>query len=650
MARVVGKHCDVSYDFAGIPRPGGALPSALAVARLPRDRDWGKEVRMPEPEQEMEIAHILCLQIVEFASAPINRQTTMLQELSSAINGASSVQSAQRNQQLICLASGDGMSLAFFGSPEAPLRSAIAITVAGKQSPGLLLRMGIHSGPVFRVSDIQGNQSVAGGGMTTAQRVMEIGDAGSILLSAAIADVLAEHTRWKPLLTDLGMVQPKQGGPIRLYNFKNEEAGNAEAPRSIRPAGGGPSPRTGEVTGAATTPRPRAPGSASDLTAAGAPIGIPELGSATTIGDYELLGELGAGGIGKVYKARHHISQRLEALKVLQQDQVGTPDMVERFVREIRVLASLNHPNIAALHTAFRHEDRLVMVMEYVEGEVLSSQCAAGKVSIPQGVEYIRQVLQALVYAHERGVIHRDIKPSNILIIGQPAPTAKLLDFGLAVSGRDPSFTASGTIMGSLYYMSPEQVRGERVDARSDLYSLGVTFYEVVSGRRPFEGASQYEILDGHLRQQPVPPTDVNPNVPPRLAGVILKALVKDQGARYQSAGEFLRTLEGYVAESGGAVATEVGVATTTMPPPAVPAPRPDPARTEKAVDWITPGVVQELSRVLAEYVGPIAHILVERTASRCQNVDELYAALAMEIESAPDRAQFLASRGKKRA
>src|SRR5208282_4522260 len=270
----------------------------------------------------------------------------------------------------------------------------------------------------------------------------------------------------------------------------------------------------------------------------------PELNSATAIGDYELLGELGAGGIGKVYKARHHISQRLEALKVLQQEQLGTPEMVERFVREIRVLASLSHPNIAALHTAFRHEDRLVMVMEYVEGEALSSQSSAGRVSIAQAVEYMRQVLQALVYAHERGVIHRDIKPSNIIIIGQPVPTAKLLDFGLAVSGRDPSFTASGTIMGSLYYMSPEQVRGERVDARSDLYSLGVTFYEMVSGRRPFDGRSQYEILDGHLRQQPVPPTDLNPNVPVRLAGLILRALVKDAGARFQSANEFLRALE----------------------------------------------------------------------------------------------------------
>ena len=177
---------------------------------------------MSESEQEMEIAHILCVQVADFAALPINQQTSRLQLLSSAINGASSVQSAQRNQQLICLSSGDGMSMAFFGSPETPLRAAIAISIAAKQTPDLALRMGIHSGPVFRVHDIQGKQSVAGGGMTTAQRVMECGDAGHILLSAAIAEVLAEHTRWKPWLSDLGLAEIKQGAPIRLYNFKNE--------------------------------------------------------------------------------------------------------------------------------------------------------------------------------------------------------------------------------------------------------------------------------------------------------------------------------------------------------------------------------------------------------------------------------------------
>jgi serine/threonine-protein kinase len=604
---------------------------------------------MPEPDQEMEIAHILCVQIVEFVSLPINEQTTMLRALASAINEAAPIQTAQRNQQLISLSSGDGMSLAFFGSPEAPLRSAISIAIAAKQTPELRLRMGIHSGPVFRVTDIQGKASVAGAGMTMARRIMECGDASHILLSTAIAEVLAEHTRWKPLLTNLGTVEFKAGSPVHIYSFTSDEAGNTEVPRTVRAAHGDLSPRTGEIsaTVAAAAMARRQTGHR-EPAVQDALSGIPELSSGSALGEYDILGEVGAGGIGKVYKARHRISQRLEALKVLQQDQVGTPEMVERFVREIRVLASLNHPNIAALHTAFRHEDRLVMVMEYVEGEALSSQCQAGRVSIPQAVEYIRQVLLALVYAHERGVIHRDIKPSNILIIGQPSPTAKLLDFGLAVSGRDPSFTASGTILGSLYYMSPEQVRGERVDARSDLYSLGVTFYEIVSGRRPFEGNSQYEILDGHLRQQPTPPTEINPRVSPRLAGVILKALVKDPGARYQSAAEFLRVLEAYIAESSG-TKLDPGAPTTPMPLPAVPSPRPDSVPGEVAVDWITPAVIQATAKLLAEYIGPIAHILVERTASRCRDVDGLYAALALEIESAKDREKFLASRPKRR-
>ena len=609
---------------------------------------------MPETEQEMEIAHVLCLEIANFTSLPINEQTAALEDLNSVVYAASAVQNAQRNRQLISLVTGDGISLAFFGSPEAPLRCAIAISAAAQHNFNFRLRMGVHSGPVFRVRDTQGNETVAGGGVTTAQRVMDCGDAGHILLSAAIAEVLAEHSRWKPCLTDLGIIDVKTGTSIRLYNFKNEEAGNANAPRSLPAARTSASSQPAATLPAASATLPHTPPPAAvpagssataELTRSLAPTELPGV-----LGEYEVLGTLGAGGIGKVYKARHTISQRLEALKVLQQDQLGTPEMVERFVREIRVLASLNHPNIAALHTAFRYEDRLVMVMEYVEGVALSDELAAGRVSIPQGAEYMRQVLRALVYAHERGVIHRDIKPSNIMIIREPAPTAKLLDFGLAVSGRDLSLTASGTILGSLYYMSPEQVRGERVDARSDLYSLGVAFYEIVAGRRPFDGRSQYEILDGHLRQQPVPPTDVNPNVPVRLAGVVLRALVKDAAARYQSAGEFLRALEAWFAEAGAAPSDTVGGAVTTpLPSPALPRPQPQPARAENSVTWITPPLVKEVARQLAEYVGPIAHIIVERTAARCSSVDELYSVVSMEIESSQDRTKFLASRAKKR-
>jgi len=602
---------------------------------------------MGEAEQEMEIAHVLCVQIMEFPALPINEQTAALQCLSAAVNGVSAIQSAQRNQQLIGLASGDGMSLAFFGSPEAPLRSAIAIFGVVRNTPLVhRLRMGIHSGPVFRLRDMQGKESVGGGGLTTAQRVMECGDAGHILLSGAIAEVLAEHTRWKPSLMDLGSLELKPGSAVRLYNFKNEEVGNAEVPTSVRTGRKTPS-GVGEPT--LETPPPSGTAAATVVSAATPPRIIPELYTGSALGEYEILGEVGAGGIGKVYKARHTISQRLEALKVLQQDQLGTPDMVERFVREIRVLASLSHPNIAALHTAFRHEDRLVMVMEYVEGAALSSECAAGRVTIAQAAEYVRQVLHALVYAHERGVIHRDIKPSNIIILSGERPIAKLLDFGLAVSGRDASFTASGTILGSLYYMSPEQVRGARVDARSDLYSLGVTLYEMVSGRRPFEGSSQYEIMDGHLRQQPVPVNELNPNVSIPLAGVILKSMVKDPRGRFQTATDFLHALEAAIGT--GAIAATADPAAATMPVPAAggaPGTGTGSGRSRSG-DWVTPALVQETARILAEFIGPIAHIIVERTATHCRDVEELYAALALEIESPADRARFLASRPKRK-
>jgi tRNA A-37 threonylcarbamoyl transferase component Bud32/class 3 adenylate cyclase len=607
---------------------------------------------MPEPEQEMELAHVLCLEITDFASLPINEQTAALQELVSVVNGTTVLQAAQRNQQLISLVTGEGMSLAFFAGPEAPLRCSMAVAGAIKHKTHLRVRMGIHSGPVFRMRDAQGMETVAGGGVTMAQRVLEAGDPGHILLSAAIADVLAEHTRWKPYLTDLGLTEVRPGNPVRLYNFKNEEVGNAHVPRSIRAGLSSASWRAVRASqgGAPSTPPAATPPFAappSDTLAGSMTRSAGTIDFGGALAEYEILGELGAGGIGKVYKARHRISQRLEALKVLQQDQLGTPAMVERFLREIRVLASLNHPNIAALHTATRHEDRLVMVMEYVEGTALSDHIANKTVTIPQAAEYVRQVLHALVYAHERGVIHRDIKPSNIMIVAGPNPTAKLLDFGLAVSGRDPSFTASGTIMGSLYYMSPEQVRGERVDARSDLCSLGVALYEIVSGRRPFDGRSQYEILDGHLRQQPVPPTDLNPNIPVRLAGIILRAMVKDAGARFQSAQEFLGVLDAYIVETGAPLP---GVQTTPLPArPAPPSARPPATRGEGSVTWITPPVVQEVAGKLAEFIGPIAHIIVERTAARCANVDELYSAVALEIEADQDRAKFLASRPKKK-
>src|SRR5579872_2655556 len=201
------------------------------------------------------------------------------------------------------------------------------------------------------------------------------------------------------------------------------------------------------------------------------------------IGDYEVTGVLGAGGVGEVYKVRHTISHRSEALKVLRPTQASSAEQIERFMREIRVLASLNHPNIAALHTAFRRDEDLVMVMEFVEGETLSARLRSVGISMGKSIEYIKQVLGALIYAHDQGIIHRDIKPSNVMV--DPHDQVKLLDFGLAVTGHDPSLTVAGWVLGSLHYMSPEQVNGRKVDNRSDLYSLGATLYELLTGKVP---------------------------------------------------------------------------------------------------------------------------------------------------------------------
>src|SRR5208283_1972634 len=259
------------------------------------------------------------------------------------------------------------------------------------------------------------------------------------------------------------------------------------------------------------------------------------------VGDYEVLSPLGSGGIGEVYKVRHIISQRTEALKLLRPDRTSG-DLSERFLREIRVLATLSHPHIARLNTAFKADGQIAMVMEFIEGEDLHWKLRSRwPTRAFEGIEYIRQVLSALEYAHARDVIHRDIKPPNIMIT--PEGQAKLLDFGMAFKAADLSVTRPGFILGSLHYMSPEQVRGERVDLRSDLYSTGITLYEIVTGRRPFDGKTEYDIMTGHLRQDPTWPADVNPDIPYGLSITIMKALAKDPAERFQNAAEFLNAL-----------------------------------------------------------------------------------------------------------
>jgi len=260
------------------------------------------------------------------------------------------------------------------------------------------------------------------------------------------------------------------------------------------------------------------------------------------VGDYEVLSILGLGGMGKVYKVRNVISDRVEAMKVLLPDLNSHQSLADRFLREIRLLASLNHPNIAALRTALTYENQLVMIMEFVEGETLANRIARAPISTAEAVNYSEQILSALSYAHKHNIIHRDIKPANMMLT--PQGVVKLMDFGIARSGTDGSLTSTGTTLGSLNYMPPEQVRGEAADARSDIYSFGISLYELLTGKLPFQGDSQYSLMTAQLNQQPPSAISLRADLPPALNEIILMAMAKEPAERFQSADAFCNALK----------------------------------------------------------------------------------------------------------
>jgi eukaryotic-like serine/threonine-protein kinase len=332
-------------------------------------------------------------------------------------------------------------------------------------------------------------------------------------------------------------------------------------------------------------------------------------------GDYEVLERIGQGGMGAVYRVRHAIADRVEAMKVVLPDLSEEGGLEDRFLREIKVQASLNHPNIASLHTAFRFGNQLLMVMEYIEGESLRTVMTTRGATIPESVGYVREVLKALSYAHERGVVHRDIKPGNVMIArnGQ----VKLLDFGLASAVKGSQLTRSGVVMGSMPYMSPEQVKSIPADGRSDIYSLGVTLYQLVTGAMPIPGESDYAMMHGHLNHVPVAPAIVNAKVPASLSSAILRALEKDPARRFQTAEEFSWALD--------------GDETTAIPPVAV-------------VQGINPAMIEKATKILAQSIGPIARVLVKREMKGTSDWKVLRERLAAEIPSAAEREKFLAA------
>jgi serine/threonine protein kinase len=260
-------------------------------------------------------------------------------------------------------------------------------------------------------------------------------------------------------------------------------------------------------------------------------------------GGYEFIDILEMSKTTVLYKVRNVVALRFEMLKILPKILQDDRERVERFLREIKVHARILHPNILTFYNAAEIEGQLVMTTELVEGVTLSHRLELGPLPWREAAGYIHQLLAALGYAHKQGVVHREITPDNVLVTVDGV--AKLASFTLAKVATDQQLTVMGTALGVVEYMAPEQVKATSpLDARADLYSVGAVLYKLVTGKAPFEAASQFEMMLAQVEKEPTPPSSVNKDIPPELDQIILKALAKDPSARYQDADEFCTALE----------------------------------------------------------------------------------------------------------
>src|ERR1700686_5316518 len=285
----------------------------------------------------------------------------------------------------------------------------------------------------------------------------------------------------------------------------------------------------------------------------------------TRLGPYEILSVIGAGGMGDVYRARDTRLDRIVAIKVLPAHLADRADLRERFDREAKTIASLNHPHICTLHDTGNQDGIDFLVMEYLEGETLAQRLMKGSLPLEQVLQYSIEISDALDKAHRKGVTHRDLKPGNIMLTKSGT---KLLDFGLAKlkqkvapanvqlsqlpTANDP-LTAQGTIVGTLQYMAPEQVEGKEVDARTDIFSFGAVVYEMATGKRAFEAKSQASLIAAILEREPPSMSSLQPMTPPALDRVVKKCLSKELERRWQAASDVCDELK-WIAEGGSQI------------------------------------------------------------------------------------------------
>ncbi len=279
------------------------------------------------------------------------------------------------------------------------------------------------------------------------------------------------------------------------------------------------------------------------------------------LGPYEILSAVGAGGMGEVYRAKDTRLDRIVAIKILPDHLADRAELRERFEREARTIASLNHPHICTLHDVGHQDGIDYLVMEYVEGETLAQRLGKGPLPLDQVFKYAIGIADALDKAHRKGITHRDLKPGNIMLTKSGA---KLLDFGLAKLKQEgapatsvsqlptmkSAITGEGTILGTLQYMAPEQLEGKEADARTDIFAFGVVVYEMATGKRAFEGKSQASVISAIMSSEPVPMSSLQPMTPPALDRIVKRCLAKEPDERCQSAKDLTDELK-WIAEGG---------------------------------------------------------------------------------------------------
>ena len=259
---------------------------------------------------------------------------------------------------------------------------------------------------------------------------------------------------------------------------------------------------------------------------------------------YEILERIGYGGMSVVYKALCHRLNRYDAIKILRDDLTADDESKERFQAESQAIAMLSHPNIVSVYDVGHSDGMEYIVMELIDGITLKQYMQKkGALSWKEALHFSTQIAKALSHAHEKGIIHRDIKPQNIMLLKDG--TIKVADFGIAELQSNLS-GYSDQAVGSVHYMAPEQAKGAVADARSDIYSLGIVMYEMLTGQLPYTGETPEEIAIKHINGNPVPPRELNPDIPERLEQIVLKAMSADLQERYQSAGDMLADLEGF--------------------------------------------------------------------------------------------------------